>query len=82
MGDRKLKRICLVITWHKALRVSVPSVPQWQEEWDVELDPEPGEQSSALKSLNMTPCYPAMTGDRKDSLLLGSQTESDYPPSL
>lgn len=44
--------ICLVITWHKALRVFVPSVPQpAREESDVGLDPGPEE----LRAMQLGP---------------------------
>lgn len=73
-GDgRKLKGICLVIIWHRTLRVFVPFVPLpvWRREkaWDVRLE------NSAMRLGPGT-----TTDDRADSLLLGLQKESD-PPS-
>lgn len=67
--------ICLVITWHKALRMFVPSVPQpaRREESDVGLDPGPGELSNAVRSPYVAPCSPA--------LLLGPPKKSDSVPS-
>lgn len=45
----------------------VPSVPQpaWREESGLGLDPGPGELSNALRSQNVAPCSPAMTGDSR-----------------